>query len=379
MPADSRHIDEEGVLIDGIRLVDQGRLLEAEMRDLLSSGSYPSRNPDQNMADLKAQIAACEKGVTEIRRMVRQFGLDVVKAYTIHVRKNAEEAVRRAIAKLDGGSFAYEMDDGAVVKVTITIDREAREAVVDFEGTSAQRDNNFNAPSAVCRAAVLYSFRTLVDDKIPMNDGCLEPIRLRIPEGSMLNPLYPAAVVAGNVETSQVVTDAIYGALGVQAAAQGTMNNLTFGNARHQYYETICGGSGAGPDYDGTDAVHTHMTNSRLTDPEVLEWRFPVVLEAFEIRAGSGGAGRHHGGNGARRRLRFEDEMTVSLLSNRRRVAPFGLAGGADGAPGRNWVERTDGSREDFGACATVEMTPGDVFVIETPGGGGYGEPPQDR
>ncbi|MGV0759062.1 hydantoinase B/oxoprolinase family protein [Tistrella mobilis] len=379
MPADSRHIDEEGVLIDGIRLVDQGRLLEAEMRDLLSSGSYPSRNPDQNMADLKAQIAACEKGVTEIRRMVRQFGLDVVKAYTIHVRKNAEEAVRRAIAKLDGGSFAYEMDDGAVVKVTITIDREAREAVVDFEGTSAQRDNNFNAPSAVCRAAVLYSFRTLVDDKIPMNDGCLEPIRLRIPEGSMLNPLYPAAVVAGNVETSQVVTDAIYGALGVQAAAQGTMNNLTFGNARHQYYETICGGSGAGPDYDGTDAVHTHMTNSRLTDPEVLEWRFPVVLEAFEIRAGSGGAGRHHGGNGARRRLRFEEEMTVSLLSNRRRVAPFGLAGGADGAPGRNWVERTDGSREDFGACATVEMTPGDVFVIETPGGGGYGEPPQDR
>ncbi|MEN2978779.1 hydantoinase B/oxoprolinase family protein [Tistrella bauzanensis] len=379
MPADSRHIDEEGVLIDGVQLVAEGRLLEAEMRALLVSGTWPSRNPDQNMADLKAQIAACEKGVIEIRRMVRQFGLDVVKAYTIHVRNNAEEAVRRAIARLEGGRFSYEMDDGAVVTVTITIDRDAREAVVDFEGTSPQRDNNFNAPSAVCRAAVLYSFRTLVDDKIPMNDGCLEPISIRIPAGSMLNPHYPAAVVAGNVETSQVVTDAIYGALGVQAGAQGTMNNLTFGNARHQYYETICGGSGAGPDFDGTDAVHTHMTNSRLTDPEVLEWRFPVVLEAFEVREGSGGAGRHHGGNGARRRLRFDEAMTVSLLSNRRRVPPFGLDGGEDGAVGRNWVERTDGTRETFGACATVDVQPGDVFVIETPGGGGYGAASDDR
>ena len=374
MPPDSRSVEEEGVLIDNFLLVDAGRFREAEMTALLSSGRYPSRNPAQNIADLKAQIAACEKGVQELHRMARHFGQGVVEAYMRHVQDNAEEAVRRVLSVLGDGAFAYEMDDGAMIKVRIAIDRLNRRAVIDFTGTSAQLASNFNAPAAVCKAAVLYVFRTLVDDEIPMNGGCLKPLELIIPEGSMLNPRYPAAVVAGNVETSQCITDALYGALGVMAAAQGTMNNFTFGNERYQYYETICGGSGAGPDFDGTDAIHTHMTNSRLTDPEVLEWRFPVLLESFAIRRGSGGAGRHRGGDGVVRRMRFREAMTAAILSGHRRVPPYGLLGGAPGALGRNWVERADGSRETFGGTHTVAMGAGDVFVIETPGGGGCGK-----
>jgi 5-oxoprolinase (ATP-hydrolysing) len=373
MPPDSRTVDEEGVLIDNFLLVERGRFRETDLRALLRSGRYPARNPDQNVADLKAQIAACEKGVQELRRMVAHFGLDVVHAYMGHVQDNAEEQVRRVLGVLKDGAFSYEMDDGSRIAVAILVDRKARSAVVDFTGTSPQQPNNFNAPSPVCRAAVLYVFRTLVDDEIPMNAGCLKPIDLIIPEGSMLNPRYPAAVVAGNVETSQYITDALYGALGVMAGAQGTMNNFTFGNDRYQYYETICGGSGAGPDFDGTDAVHTHMTNTRLTDPEVLEWRFPVLLEAFGIRRGSGGRGRHRGGDGAVRRIRFLEPMTAAILSGHRRIPPFGVAGGAPGALGRNWVERLDGRREVLSGTARAEMAAGDVFVIETPGGGGFG------
>ena len=374
MPPDSRTVEEEGVLIDNVLLVDAGRFLESEMVALLSSGRYPSRNAAQNIADLKAQIAACEKGMQELHRMVRHFGAEVVEAYMRHVQDNAEEAVRRVLDVLKDGEFAYEMDDGATIRVRIAIDKAARSASIDFTGTSAQLPNNFNAPRAVCRAAVLYVFRTLVDDEIPMNDGCLKPLDITIPEGSMLSPLYPAAVVAGNVETSQVITDALYGALGVMGAAQGTMNNFTFGNERHQYYETICGGSGAGPDFDGTDAIHTHMTNSRLTDPEVLEWRFPVMVDSFAIRRGSGGVGRRRGGDGVVRRIRFREAMTAAILSGHRRIPPYGMAGGAPGAPGRNWVERTDGTREEFGATHAVAMQQGDVFVIATPGGGGFGQ-----
>jgi 5-oxoprolinase (ATP-hydrolysing) len=347
------------------------------MVDLLRSGRYPSRNPAQNIADLKAQIAACEKGSQELHRMVRHFGRAVVEAYMRHVQENAEESVRRVLDVLKHGSFSYEMDDGAVIKVTIAVDKARRRARIDFTGTSAQHPHNFNAPSAVCRAAVLYVLRTLVDTDIPLNDGCLKPIDLVIPEGSMLKPRYPAAVVAGNVETSQYIVDALFGALGVMAAAQGTMNNFTFGDERHQYIETICGGAGAGPDYDGTDAVHTHMTNTRLTDPEVLEWRFPVLLESFAIRRGSGGGGHHRGGDGVIRRVRFRQAMTAAILSGHRRVPPYGLAGGAPGTVGRNWVERTDGSREEFGGAHAVEMRPDDVFVIETPGGGGFGKSDQ--
>ncbi|HXH03502.1 MAG TPA: hydantoinase B/oxoprolinase family protein [Candidatus Competibacteraceae bacterium] len=374
MPADSTHVEQEGVLIDNFKLVDQGRFRERELIELLTSGSYPVRNVHQNLADLQAQIAANEKGVQELRKMVAHFGLDVVNAYMQHVQDNAEEQVRRVLDVLKPGSFRYEMDDGSVVAVTISIDKAARSARVDFTGTSPQQPSNFNAPLAVTKAAVLYVFRTLVDDDIPMNAGCLKPIEIVVPEGCMLNPRYPAAVVAGNVETSQVVTDALYGALRVLAAAQGTMNNFTFGNERYQYYETICGGSGAGPDFDGTSAVHTHMTNSRLTDPEVLEWRFPVLVEDFRIRPNSGGRGRHKGGDGVIRRIRFREAMIASILANRRRVPPFGLDGGEPGAAGRNWVERVDGTVEEFGATHRVEMQPGDVFVIHTPGGGGFGK-----
>jgi len=373
MPPHSRVAEEEGVLIDNFKLLDGGSFREAEFRALLASGRYPARNIDQNIADIRAQIAANEKGVSELRKMVAHFGLATVHAYMGHVQDNAEESVRRVLDVLQDGDFTYPMDDGSQIKVRVTIDAAHRRATVDFTGTSPQRDNNFNAPSAVCRAAVLYVFRTLVDDDIPMNEGCLKPIDLIIPEHSMLAPEYPAAVVAGNVETSQAITDALYGALGVMAAAQGTMNNLTFGNARYQYYETICGGSGAGPDFDGTSAVHTHMTNSRLTDPEVLEWRFPVVLESFEIRAGSGGGGLHRGGDGAVRRLRFLEAMEVMMLSNHRIVPPYGLAGGAPGALGRNWIERADGSRHEMTGTDKADIAAGDVFVIETPGGGGYG------
>ncbi|HTQ01988.1 MAG TPA: hydantoinase B/oxoprolinase family protein [Casimicrobiaceae bacterium] len=373
MPPDSSHVDEEGVLLDNVQLVAQGRFLEDEMRTILGGGRYPSRNVDQNLADLRAQVAACAKGDEELAKMVAHFTLPVVRAYMQHVQDNAEEAVRRVLDVLTDGAFEYEMDSGARVAVRIAIDRDRREATIDFAGSSPQQPTNFNAPSAVCKAAVLYVFRTLVDDEIPMNAGCMKPLHVLIPEGSMLAPRYPAAVVAGNVETSQVITDTLYGALGVLAASQGTMNNFTFGNATYQYYETIAGGAGAGPDFDGASAVQTHMTNSRLTDPEVLEWRFPVRLETFAIRHASGGAGRHRGGDGVRRCVRFLTAMTAVMLANRRRVPPFGVKGGAPGALGRNWVERAGGAHESFGATAEVEMAAGDVFVIETPGGGGFG------
>lgn len=384
MPPNSTTIEEEGVLIDNFKLVEAGRIREAELRALLTECRYPARNPAQNIADLRAQIAANEKGVQELRRAVHEFGLDVVHAYMNHVQDNAEEAVRRVIGVLQDGEFHYELDNGAFIRVAVRVDAANRSAEIDFSGTSMQLSDNFNAPSAVCMAAVLYVFRTLVDDEIPMNGGCLKPLNVIIPEGSMLNPLPPAATVAGNVETSQCVTDALYGALGVMAASQGTMNNFTFGNDHHQYYETIAGGSGAGilrdtqgrPEYfDGTDVVQTHMTNSRLTDPEVLEWRFPVLLESYVIREGSGGRGKARGGNGGIRRVRFLEPMTASILANRRRIAPFGLEGGEAGEPGKTYVIRTDGSRVDLGATGSADMQPGDVFVIETPGGGGFGTP----
>ena len=374
MPCDSTSIEQEGIIFDNAWLVQGGRFLEDETVALLSSGPYPARNTSQNIADLRAQVAANEKGAQELRRMVGHFGLDVVRAYMGHVQDNAEESVRRVIDRLADGSFVGEMDDGAIIKVAISVDHKARSATIDFTGTSGQRANNFNAPFAVCRAAVLYVFRTLVDSDIPLNAGCLKPLNIVVPDDCMLRPRHPAAVVAGNVETSQAVTDALYGALGLQAAAQGTMNNLTFGNARYQYYETICGGSGAGPDYDGADAVHTHMTNTRLTDPEVLEWRFPVLLESFAIRTNSGGAGRHRGGNGVVRRLKFLEPMTAVILSNHRRVPPYGLEGGGAGAVGINRVERANGTIEILSGTDKAEMGAGDIFVIETPGGGGYGK-----
>jgi len=373
MPPDSKTVDEEGVLIDNFLLVEEGRLREKETIALLSSGRYPVRNVQQNLADLQAQIAANEKGVQALREMVAHFGLEVVRAYMRHVQANAEESVRRVIGVLKDGEFALPLDNGALIRVKIRIGADRRSAKIDFSGSSAQLPSNFNAPSAVSMAAVLYVFRTLVDDEIPLNAGCLRPLEVVIPEPSMLNPRYPAAVVAGNVETSQCVTDALYGALGVLAASQGTMNNFTFGNDRYQYYETIAGGSGAGPGFDGADVVQTHMTNSRLTDPEVLEWRFPVLLESFEIRRGSGGAGRHRGGHGAVRRVRFLEPMTAAILSNHRRVPPHGMAGGKPGAPGHNYVLRADGHRVELGPTDRIEMGAGDVFVVETPGGGGYG------
>jgi 5-oxoprolinase (ATP-hydrolysing) len=373
MPPASTVVEEEGVLIDNFLLVEEGRLREQDMIALLASGRYPARNIEQNMADLRAMIAANEKGVQELRRMVEHFGLDVVHAYMRHVQDNAEEAVRRVIDVLQDGQFRYEMDNGGLICVRISIDKTARTATIDFTGTSDQLPNNYNAPAAVCMAAVLYVFRTLVDEDIPLNAGCLKPLNVIIPEGSMLRPRYPAAVVAGNVETSQCVTDALYGALGVLGAAQGTMNNFTFGNATYQYYETICGGAGAGEGFDGTSCVHTHMTNTRLTDPEVLEWRFPVMLESFAIRHGSGGRGTWHGGAGAIRRVRFLEAMTAAILSGHRRIPPYGMAGGEPGQVGRNWVEHADGSILQLTGADTAELVPGDVFVIETPGGGGYG------
>ena len=373
MPSNSKRLDDEGVLIDNFLLVRRGTFREAELRALLASGLHPVRNVAQNLGDIKAQVAACARGAQELKRLMDTLGRDVVLAYMDHVRFNAAASVRRMLKNLPDGRFRYEMDNGASVEVGITVDQKAGRATVDFTGTSGQLPDNFNAPAPICRAAVLYVIRTLLDDDIPMNDGCLEPIDLIIPHGSMLRPSYPAAVVAGNVETSQVVTDALYGATGRLAASQGTMNNFTFGNAKHQYYETICGGAGAGNGFDGTSAVHTHMTNSRLTDPEVLEWRFPVLLQSFHVREGSGGDGRWRGGDGVVRRVMFREAMTASLLSNRRRVPPFGLEGGESGAPGKGWVERVDGTTLPIGATAEVQVEIGDVFVIETPGGGGYG------
>ena len=373
MPPFSTRIEEEGVQINNVLLVERGVLREAGMVSLLQSGQYPSRNPSQNMADLKAQIAANEKGVQELRKMVMQFGLPVVKAYMGHVQDNAEESVRRVITHLKDGSFTLHLDNGAQIQVTIRVNAKERTAEIDFSGTSAQQTNNFNAPTAVCMAAVLYVFRSLVDDDIPLNAGCLKPLKVIIPEGSMLNPLPPASVVAGNVETSSCITNALYGALGVMASSQPTMNNLTFGNAQYQYYETISGGSGAGDGFDGTSVVQTHMTNSRLTDPEVLEFRFPVRLQSYAIREGSGGAGRWHGGNGGIRRIEFLEPMTASILSNARVHPAFGMAGGSAGAVGVNRVVRQDGTQQDVPHIAQVDMQAGDIFEIHTPGGGGYG------
>ncbi len=373
MPPDSTHIEHEGVLINNFLLVDKGRFQQQALEDLLLSAKYPARNIYQNEADLKAQIAACEKGVREVRRMIDHFSLGVVQAYMKHVQDNAEESVRRVIGALESGSFDYALDNGAVVAVDISINSEARTAKLDFSRSSAQLSSNFNAPAAICRAAVLYVFRMLVGQDIPLNDGCLKPIEIIVPEGSMLNPKQPAAVVAGNVETSQVVTDTILGALGVMGACQGTMNNFTFGDKDHQYYETICGGAGAGPTWNGVSAIHTHMTNTRLTDPEILELRYPVILESFGIRPGSGGAGRNRGGDGIIRRIRFQRKMTAAILSNRREVAPYGMSGGGPGQCGENRVERSDGKIEYLKGADQAEMQPGDTFIIETPGGGGYG------
>ncbi len=389
MPPFSTRIEEEGVQLDNVRLVERGVLQEERILALLASGEYPSRNPQQNLADLKAQIAANEKGVQELSRMVAQFGLPVVRAYMQHVQDNAEESVRRAItrlaARLSDGRFTLPLDNGAQITVAVRIDGERRSAVIDFTGTSAQQANNFNAPTAVCMAAVLYVFRSLVDDDIPLNAGCLKPIEVIIPSGCMLNPNPPASVVAGNVETSTCITNALLGALGVSAASQCTMNNFTFGDERLQYYETIAGGSGAGGQFDdagalvggfaGTSAVQTHMTNSRMTDPEVLEWRYPVLLENFALRRGSGGAGRWAGGDGAVRRMRFLAPMTASILSNGRVHGAFGMAGGTDGSVGVNRVLRADGSVEALAHIGQVRMEPGDVFEVQTPGGGGFGAP----
>ena len=387
MPPFSTRIDEEGVQLNNVKLVDRGIFLEDAVRNLLATGGgttpYPSRNPEQNLADLRAQIAANEKGVQELSKMVDQFGLAVVQAYMRHVQDNAEESVRRVITQLKDGHFTLPLDNGAQISVSVKVNAAERSAVIDFAGTSAQQPNNFNAPRAVCMAAVLYVFRTLVDDDIPLNAGCLKPLQVNIPQGSMLNPNPPASVVAGNVETSTCITNALFGALGVMAGSQPTMNNFTFGNAQYQYYETIAGGSGAGAvldasgqavrGFDGTSVVQTHMTNSRLTDPEVLEFRFPVVLDSYEIQRGSGGAGRWAGGDGGVRRVRFLQAMTASILSNGRLNPAFGMAGGQPGKPGANRVLRANGEVEVLGHIGAALMQPGDVFEIATPGGGGYG------
>jgi 5-oxoprolinase (ATP-hydrolysing) len=374
-PPGSRTLEEEGVVLDNFLLVDGGEFREAEFRALLASATYPARSPDVNVADIKAQIAANEKGLQELRRVIAQFGLDLVQAYMRHVMDNAEESVRRVLDRISGGAFAYTMDDGSPLRVAITVDHRTRSATVDFTGTGAQRGDNFNAPPAVTRAAVLYAFRCLVGSDIPLNDGCLKPIQLVIPPDTFLSPRRGAAVVAGNTETSQAVVSALLGAVGAAACSQATMNNFIFGDDTRQYYETICGGSGAGPGFAGTDAVHTHMTNTRMTDPEVLELRYPVRLEAFAVRRGSGGAGEWRGGDGALRRIRFLEPMTAVIVSSRRNIAPFGLAGGGDGAHGRQWVEHPDGSVEVMTGTDRASLAPGDVFVIETPGGGGYGAP----
>ena len=375
MPATSRSIEEEGVVLDNVRIVRDGRFHESKVRAEFAGSAWPARNPERNIADLKAQIAANTKGIAELGRMVERFGVDVVHAYMGHIKRNAEECVRDAIAALRDGRWSLELDSGERIVVTISIDRRSRSAVIDFTGTSAASPGNFNAPASVARAAVLYVFRTLVAEAIPLNEGCLKPLTIRLPADSLVSPRHPAAVVAGNVETSQCITDALLAALGVSAAAQGTMNNFTFGDERHQYYETICGGAGAGPGFHGASAVHTHMTNSRLTDPEVLEWRYPVRVRRFEVRKGSGGDGGHRGGDGVIREIESLHEMQGAILSNRRRIAPFGLAGGSDGAVGKNRIVRATGSVEVLSAAAEFRLGAGDCIVIETPGGGGYGKP----
>jgi len=378
-PADSTNVEDEGVLIDNFLLVSGGEFLDDEIQALLRGGRWPARNPDKNVADLKAQVAACEKGTAELRRVIDHFGLDVVHAYMGHVKDNAEESVRRVIDVLADSSFTYEMDDGSQISVAISVDHQNRSATIDFSGTSGTHPGNFNAPSAVAHAAVLYVFRCMVGDDIPLNAGCMEPLHLVLPDESMINPSYPAAVIAGNVETSQAIVDTLFGALGVVAASQGTMNNFIWGNDEHQYYETICGGAGATPTADGCDAVHTHMTNTRLTDPEILEWRFPVTLESFKIRSGSGGAGQHRGGEGTARRLRFHQAMEVNVISGHRRIPPYGVDGGKPGGVGHNRRIAADGTITEFGGCLKTTVEPGDCFEIESPGGGGYGAPRAER
>ncbi|MGA7348290.1 MAG: hydantoinase B/oxoprolinase family protein, partial [Pseudolabrys sp.] len=372
MSPNATTIEQEGVLFDNFKLIDRGRFREKELMAALTGAKYPARNPVQNINDIKAQIAANEKGVAELRKMVTHFTMPVVKAYMQHVQENAAESVRRVIDRLHDSEFTYEMDQGTVIKVKITVGKRAREATVDFTGTSEQQPTNFNAPEPVTRAAVLYVFRVMVDDDIPMNAGCLRPINIVIPKRSMLSPEFPSAVVAGNVETSQAVTNCLFGALGALAAAQGTMNNLNFGNTRYQYYETICSGSPAGPGFNGTDAVHTHMTNTRLTDPEVLEFRYPVVLEDFHIRLGSGGRGKWHAGDGIRRTIRFLEQMECTILSGHRRVRPFGLAGGEAGQVGENWVRRKDGRMERLQGCDETNIDASEAIIIQTPTAGGY-------
>jgi len=373
VPPMNTNIHQEGILIDNFILIEKGQLREQALFELLTSGPWPVRNFRQNLADLKAQIAANQKGVDELNKMIAHFSLEVVSAYMQHVQDNAQAEVRKLIEKLHGGEFTIAMDNDCIIQVKVTINHKKHSLLIDFNGTSSQQQNNFNAPIAVCRAAVLYVFRTLIKANIPMNQGFLKPIKLIFPDNCMLNPKYPAAVVAGNVETSQCIVDALYGALGIMAAAQGTMNNFTFGNDQYQYYETICGGSGAGDSFHGTDAVHTHMTNTRLTDPEILEWRYPVLVDSFTIRRDSGGNGKWHGGDGVIRRIRFLETMTAAILSNRRRVPPYGMASGEPGTVGENYVIRANGKKQQLSSTDVVEMHPGDVFVIETPGGGGFG------
>ena len=374
MSPNATTIEQEGVLFDNFKLVDRGRFREKELTAALLGAKYPARNPTQNINDIKAQIAANEKGVSELRKMVSLFTMPVVQAYMQHVQDNAAESVRRVIDRLHDSEFSYEMDQGTFIKVKITVDKAKREATVDFTGTSEQQPTNFNAPEPVTRAAVLYVFRMMVADDIPMNAGCLRPINIIIPKRTMLTPEYPAAVVAGNVETSQAVTNCLFGALGALAAAQGTMNNLNFGNAKYQYYETICSGSPAGPGFNGTDAVHTHMTNTRLTDPEILEFRYPVVLEDFYIRKGSGGKGKWHAGDGIRRTIRFLEKMECTILSGHRRVRPFGAAGGEPGQLGENWARRKDGTMEKLKGCDDTVIDAGEAVIIQPPTAGGYGK-----
>ena len=374
-PPDSTHIEDEGVLIDNFLLVDQGQLREKETRALLGSGKYPCRNIDQNMADLAAQVAANETGLQELQKMIDHFGLEVVRAYMGHVQDNAEESVRRVIDRLKDGEFSYHMDGGRLIQVRISVDRQQREATIDFTGTSPQDQGNYNAPTAVCKAAVLYVFRTLVGDEIPLNEGCFKPLRIIIPPGSMISPAYPAAVISGNTEVSQAITDCLFGAVGVLASSQGTMNNFVYGNARYQNYETICGGTGAGPDHPGTSGVHSHMTNTRMTDPEVLEWRFPIRVESFSLRPGSGGRGRYNGGDGVIRKLRFLEPMTVTLLTSHRETEPYGLDGGEAGLRGENSVIYSDGTEKMLRGNDEINLADGDMIVIKTPGGGGFGRP----
>ena len=374
-PADSVSIEEEGVVIDAFKIVENGRFREQEIHYLLTHSRWPARNPAMNIADIKAQLAACEKGAEELNNTVSHYGVKTLHAYMKHVQNNAEESVRRALSVLKDGSFKYEMDDGHHIAVSIKVDQKNRKAIIDFTGTSSQHPGNFNAPTAVVKAAVLYVFRCLVEDYIPLNDGCLKPFDIIIPQRSMINPEYPGAVFAGNVETSQYIVDALFGALGVVAASQGTMNNFVWGNEKYQYYETLCGGTGATSDHDGADAVHSHMTNSKLTDPEVLEWRFPVILKSFEIKSGSGGKGQHCGGEGVIRKVQFLENMTANIISSHRKVPPYGLAGGGSAQVGSNRVEHVDGSITQLSGVDQMQLRPGDVFVIETPGGGGYGDP----